>query len=101
MAYRNLMKKKNYEAVGQSCTACNKAGEGMVTYHHIYRRKTYPEYANAKWNQIPLCLECHNKVHNKGDMEYFRTSDKVRSWMIKNGWYEQFGKLLNKNVDNA
>jgi 5-methylcytosine-specific restriction endonuclease McrA len=88
---------KNFKS-DQPCVRCGLSGDGYVTYHHIYTKKAYPEHKEAEWNLMPLCQLCHNKIHAKGDLHFFRLSAQIMEWMLSHGWYEESGKLLNVNM---
>lgn len=75
----------SYEA-NEPCCNCGLEGEGMVTYHHVYTRKAYPELSETKWNMMPVCLTCHNKIHSKGLVE-IANNKTVKNWLIDNNWY--------------
>jgi len=74
----------SYEA-NEPCCSCDLEGEGMVTYHHIYTRKAYPELSEVRWNMMPLCLVCHNKAHANGLVELSKR-DGVFNWLTENQW---------------
>lgn len=77
---------KNYEA-HEPCVACLKEGEGMVTFHHIFTRKVYPEFAQEKWNMIPVCQLHHNLFHSKGNSFMANNYRSIETWMKRNGWF--------------
>jgi 5-methylcytosine-specific restriction endonuclease McrA len=59
----------------------------MVTFHHIYTRKAYPELSETPWNMMPVCLICHNKIHGNGLVEFCKNWKNAESWLISNNWY--------------
>jgi hypothetical protein len=77
----------NYEAHGKSCVCCGLKGNGLVTYHHIYRRKTYPEFAAEEFNQIPVCLKHHNETHNSGERTMAVKYPGFRFWLEEKDYY--------------
>lgn len=80
------MAKKNYRS-NDPCVACKKEGEGMVCFHHLYTRKTYPEFEGLKWNQIPTCKKCHKIYHNKGTSHMANNHPDVLNWLLSRDWY--------------
>ena len=91
----------SYEA-NEPCCGCGLEGEGMVTYHHIYTRKAYPELSEVKWNMMPVCLICHNKIHANTLSEFSKNRKTAEDWLISNDWYFDyfFGKWRNENGRN-
>ena len=53
------------------CRECRRYGRTTqaTTVHHIYPLEQYPEWKLASWNMISLCLECHNKMHDRNTNE--------------------------------
>ena len=53
------------------CKECARYGKAVKAHsvHHIYPLEVYPEYRLQKWNLIPLCKSCHNKMHIRGSHE--------------------------------
>jgi 5-methylcytosine-specific restriction endonuclease McrA len=87
---------KNYKS-DKPCIVCSEARDKMVTYHHIYSRKAFPEFSTAPWNLIPVCQPCHNLFHNKGDITMMDKFFSVRKWMELNGWKVFNGKLIHQD----
>lgn len=88
---RGIMTKNNYEA-NEPCTACLKEGEGMVTYHHIFTRKVYPEFAEESWNKIPVCKDHHGPgsgkgFHDHGTQWMAENFPPIKKWLHSNGWF--------------
>ena len=53
------------------CRECKRYGKttAAATVHHINPAEQYPEWRLANWNMISLCLECHNKMHDRNTGE--------------------------------
>lgn len=79
------------------CTVCGVEGDGLVTGHHIYTRKAFPEYANAKWNLCPLCQKHHNEAHAYGNITMMDIYPRFSEWLELNGWQLFNGKLIHKD----
>lgn len=75
----------SYEAF-EPCCGCGLEGEGMVTFHHIYTRKAYPEHSETPWNMMPVCLICHNKIHGNTLSEFAKNRKSAKDWLENNGW---------------
>lgn len=82
---------KNYQTE-LSCIVCNLNSKGMVTFHHIYTRKAYPEYSKSAFNLMPLCLWHHNETHNIGTVSFSKKYEPVNNFLISNGWELVSGK---------
>lgn len=81
---------ENYKS-DKPCIVCRESGDGKVTYHHLYTRKTYPEYEDEIWNKIPVCQKHHNEFHAKGTNWMAMRYTTIQSWIERNGWeYSQF-----------
>lgn len=65
---------------------CIVTGAPGATKHHIYTQKTYPEYANEPWNQLPLCHRLHMFAHQAGLRALADKYDSVAMWLKKNKW---------------
>lgn len=85
-----MKKKKNFEA-DEPCIVCRKEGKGMVTYHHLFTQKVYPEFSHFKWNQIPVCMDHHNldgqSFHSKGTVYMADNFPAVKKWLLDYGWF--------------
>lgn len=68
------------------CICCGLEGEGMVTYHHEYAQKSFPEFKHSKWNLVSLCLKHHNMVHSNGTVTVSEKFPSLENWLIQNGW---------------
>ena len=82
---------KNYQA-DVPCIVCGWRVGGMVTFHHVYTRKTYPEYSEAEFNLMPLCAWHHVETHNIGTVSFSKKYESVNNFLIKNGWELIAGK---------
>lgn len=76
----------SFDAHGQKCLCCNTIGQGLVTYHHEYKQKTYPEYKHEKWNLIPLCRKHHDMTHDRGAVYMSEKFIEYRETLIRKGW---------------
>lgn len=49
------------------CQVCKQKNKMIPAeqVHHIFPIENYPEYKLQRWNLIPLCLPCHNAMHNR------------------------------------
>lgn len=56
---------------GYMCKYCARVGirKPADTVHHIYPRKTYPQYQWCLWNLYPVCRACHNKLEDRTNGE--------------------------------
>jgi hypothetical protein len=82
---------KTYES-DEPCICCGLQGEGLVTYHHIFTRKVYPEFAEEKWNQIPVCRLHHGPgngvgFHDHGTAWMANKFPSVKKWLEEKGWF--------------
>jgi hypothetical protein len=81
---------KNYQTE-LACIVCGWRVGGMVTYHHVYTRKAYPEYLTSEFNLMPLCAWHHNETHSIGTVSFSKKYSSVNDWLISKGW-----QLLSK-----
>lgn len=79
------MAKSNFEA-DCPCTTCGTYGEGLVCFHHILTQKAHPEFKHCDWNQLPLCLICHNKIHSMPLSQFVEKNPVLRKWLIDHEW---------------
>lgn len=84
---------KNYEA-DVPCIVCGWRVGGMVTFHHVYTRKAYPEYSESKFNLMPLCAWHHVETHNIGTVSFSKKYPSVNDWLVSNGWSLNLGKWM-------
>lgn len=68
------------------CACCGLNMEGMVTYHHLYTRKTYPEFKNEAWNKLPCCQRHHNEIHANKLTDVAKKYTGILSFLIINKW---------------
>lgn len=87
---------KNYKA-NKPCVVCEEGRDGYVTFHHIYTRKSFPEYEKAPWNLIPVCQGCHNNFHSKGNIFMAERYQSVWDWLELNRWEIFNGKLIHRD----
>lgn len=83
----------SYEA-DEPCAATGVMGVGIITYHHLYTRKSRPDLAEVGWNKIPVCRAAHNEFHNKGTSHMAKKYPSVKKWLETNNW--QYDNFLNK-----
>jgi 5-methylcytosine-specific restriction endonuclease McrA len=84
---------KNYEA-GQACTVCGLSADGMVTFHHVYTRKAYPEHSEKEFNLMPLCAWHHVETHKIGTVSFSKKYSVVNDWLITHGWELIMGRWI-------
>lgn len=89
---------KNFQS-NNPCIVCGLNKSGMVTFHHIYTQKAYPEYKCSTWNLLPVCKQHHNEIHNKGTNSFCEKYPQVKEWMIENGWVYIMGKWIFDGLD--
>jgi hypothetical protein len=68
------------------CVVCGIYGEGLVTYHHIYTKKAFPEYRESEFNLISVCQAHHNLFHSHGTTYMADTFWTVKAWLKAHGW---------------
>jgi hypothetical protein len=88
----------SYEA-SCACTVCEMQAPGMVTYHHIYTRKAYPEYSSEKFNLMPLCAWHHVEIHKSGTVSFAKKYPAAHDFLISNGWLFAMGKWIYPKLD--
>lgn len=76
---------ENFEA-HMPCCACGKSGEGMVTFHHVYSQKAYPEFKLSKFNLMPLCKYHHTMIHTKSMTYVADNYPGVLDFLKRNEW---------------
>lgn len=81
---------KNYKS-NKPCIVCGMNQDNMVTFHHIYTRKAYPEYSEEKFNLMPLCQKHHNEIHQIGTVSFSQKYQSAEDWLVRNGWELSFG----------
>lgn len=79
------------------CVICGESRDGMVTLHHIYSQKAFPEFKNSNWNLISYCSKHHNEAHSRGDATMYESYHSVRDWMTKNNWILFNNKLIHED----
>ena len=79
------------------CIICNESRDNMVTMHHIYTRGAYPEFKDARWNKMPLCLVHHNEAHNSGNISMSKKYSAFIQWLDNNNWEVFNDKLLHRD----
>jgi|688.fasta_scaffold384876_4 hypothetical protein len=80
------------------CVICNESRDNYVTYHHVYTQKSFPEYKDKAWNKCPVCQNCHNKIHNYGNITASKKFTGYSDWLRDNGWIVFNEKLINRNM---
>jgi 5-methylcytosine-specific restriction endonuclease McrA len=74
---KSVMKKQNYRqrCIDQKGEKCNICGNNKnIEVHHIDGDR----YNNSVENLIPVCEECHNKIHTHSSSELEEWSKKVK-----------------------
>lgn len=77
---------RNYKS-DKPCIVCGESRDCYVCLHHLYTRKSFPEYADEPWNLIPVCQREHNLFHAKPLSYMVDKYPSVKEWLINNGWY--------------
>ena len=90
---------KNFQT-DLACIVCGWKVGGMVTFHHVYTRKAYPEYTESKFNLMPLCAWHHLQTHNIGTVSFSKKHSSVNDWLISNGWELIMGKWIWSGINN-
>jgi hypothetical protein len=85
---------KNYQS-NKPCIVCGVNQAGMVTYHHVYTRKAYPNNSEDEWNLMSLCSWHHVETHKIGTVSFSKKYAQVNNWLIKNGWELVMGKWIH------
>ena len=88
---------KNYKT-NKPCVICSESRDNYVTFHHVYTRKSFPEYAEQSWNLCPVCQKCHNKIHSLGNISASEKLPRYKAWLDENGWKVINKKLINRNM---
>jgi hypothetical protein len=88
--------KSNFKA-SEKCTVCEMNKDGFVCFHHVYTRKAWPEFANEKFNLMPLCLWHHNEIHKMGTVSFSKKYSFANDWLIVNNWKLIMGKWMHLN----
>ncbi|WP_249310277.1 HNH endonuclease [Bacillus sp. FJAT-49736] len=65
---QQALERDNYE-----CQECKEKGtvtsrNAKLEVHHIKEVKTHPKFALELWNLKTVCTSCHNKAHDRFDM---------------------------------
>lgn len=88
---------KNYKSE-KPCIICGQNQDGMVTYHHIYTRKAYPQHRDKKWNLMPLCFNHHSEIHTVGTNKFAQKYVSANEWLKNNGWnFRLSGKVFHED----
>lgn len=61
------------------CALCSKKA---VTIHEIVPKSRRPTTWMAKDNRVPVCAECHNRIHNEGTRKYEKRLKKIHDAKI-------------------
>lgn len=76
---------KNFQSP-YPCICCDLEGEGLVTYHHEYAQKSWPEHKYKVWNLVSLCKIHHDMCHNNGTIPVSEKFPSLEKWLIDHGW---------------
>ncbi len=74
----------NMTYIGKICTICGESRDNTVCLHHVTTRKSGG--TDDDFNLMPLCLKCHNEMHNKGLVSMSIKYLNVKKWLSVNGW---------------
>lgn len=64
----------------------------MITFHHLFTRKVYPEFAEELWNMISVCKDHHGPgsgvgFHDHGTVWMAEEFPAVKKWLEDNDWF--------------
>ena len=63
-----MNKQKILERDKYSCQLCGVSHNlESVPHHCFFRSEYFKKDADDDWNLITICLDCHRKIHQKGD----------------------------------
>lgn len=82
----------NYKT-NKECLNCSRITFNGNCLHHIKTRGSGG--TDDEWNLMPLCQQCHNKVHAEGLTKFSRNLY-VEKWLKENGW--EFNVFLERWV---
>lgn len=85
--FRNEIKK-------MPCVVC---GALPSDAHHI--KTVGSGGTDDSWNLASLCRWCHSKLHQQGQLRFYKENENYKNYINKLGWFESFGKLRNKNYE--
>lgn len=85
---------KNYKS-SLPCVVCGLNQSDMVTFHHVYTRKAYPDCSEHDWNLMSLCSWHHVETHKIGTVSFAKKYPSVNNWLVKNGWEFFMGKWIH------
>lgn len=98
MTYPNslstCLSKDNFES-DEPCLCCGLSADGMVCYHHIYRRKSRPDLKHKTWNKAPVCLMHHNEWHSSTNTSMKGKYSGISDFFDRMGWYMESGKMVH------
>ena len=81
----------------EACVVCGYFAEDQVCLHHLLVKRTFPQYKDASFNLIPVCLQHHNDFHSKGTRIMAEKHKSVKDWLTMQGWtYDLFFEEWNK-----
>lgn len=76
---------KNYKSE-KNCVSCGLGGDGLVCFHHVYSKKSHPEFKEMTWNLMSLCFKCHELIHRFGTTKMANLNPGVKQFLVDNGW---------------
>lgn len=80
----------------KSCVVCARI---PCDPHHLKTVGAHGQI-DEDWNVVPLCRQCHSKVHSTGIYTFARAHESFFNWLIDRGWLfnELNGKLYHPKV---
>ena len=61
-------------------------GHSAVCIHEIHPKSQRPATWNTFLNRVPLCAECHDKIHREGAGNWIERLEKLRDkWKLNYG----------------
>ena len=76
----------------QPCKACGKRND--IDVHHVKSRGSGG--GDEEWNLIPLCRNCHVKIHQYGISKFISKYPNAGEYLISRGW--EYDEVIGKWV---
>ncbi len=82
--------RKTQEEFVKNNPFCFFCGKSTCCGHHIERKSVHSELRHEQNNLCPVCIECHNKIHNRHRKEM------EDEWKNTNYLLDNVGNCLKK-----